>query len=106
MTKSLRAALGNPLPWSIALGALAAALEISLPKPLEQMINMLGLAAQRPHCQHHRLDDRAGLFQLFARRRAAGRASGRVLAGHLSARMKRRIMSIIQQTKKDRGTGK
>jgi predicted permease len=35
----------NPLPWSIALGALAAALKLQLPGPLEQIVKMLGDSA-------------------------------------------------------------
>lgn len=45
VAKPLRAALTNPLPWAIALGAVVAALDLSLPQPLEQMIHMLGQAA-------------------------------------------------------------
>jgi predicted permease len=43
--RALRGALGNPLPWAIALGALAAAVELSLPQPLNRIIAMLGDSA-------------------------------------------------------------
>jgi malonate transporter and related proteins len=43
--RSLRAALTNPLPWSIALGALVAATEFKLPGPVNQVIQMLADSA-------------------------------------------------------------
>jgi len=43
--RSLRAALGNPQPWAIALGALAAALSLRLPAPAAQFVKMLGDSA-------------------------------------------------------------
>ncbi len=43
--RALRGALGNPLPWAIALGALAAAVEWSLPQPIERIVAMLGDSA-------------------------------------------------------------
>jgi malonate transporter and related proteins len=39
--RSLRSAMSNPLPWSIALGAAAAALGLTLPGPISQVIKML-----------------------------------------------------------------
>jgi predicted permease len=44
-TRALRAALANPQPWAIALGALAAALSMRLPAPLAQFVRMLGDSA-------------------------------------------------------------
>jgi malonate transporter len=43
--RALRGALSNPLPWSIALGALASATSLELPGPLHQIVRMLGDAA-------------------------------------------------------------
>ena len=43
--RALRGALSNPLPWSIAMGALFGALEVSLPGPLQLMIGLLADAA-------------------------------------------------------------
>ncbi len=43
--KALQGALSNPLPWSIAAGAVVSALRLSLPGPLDDMIRMLGNAA-------------------------------------------------------------
>jgi malonate transporter len=45
VTKALRGALSNPLPWSIALGALVSVMSISLPGPVNKMIEMLGNSA-------------------------------------------------------------
>ena len=45
---ALRAFLGalrNPLPWAIALGALAAATGLRLPGPLDEMVRLLGDSA-------------------------------------------------------------
>jgi malonate transporter len=43
--RSLRAALGNPQPWAIALGALAAAASITLPAAPAQLVKMLADSA-------------------------------------------------------------
>jgi predicted permease len=43
--KALRGMLGNPLPWSIVLGALSSAAGLALPKPLAQTVALLGDAA-------------------------------------------------------------
>lgn len=43
--RSLRGAMSNPLPWSIALGAVFAASEAALPGPLAQIVKMLADAA-------------------------------------------------------------
>jgi len=43
--RSLRAALSNPQPWAIALGALAGATGLQLPGPLAQLVKMLGDSA-------------------------------------------------------------
>jgi malonate transporter len=43
--RSLRGAMTNPLPWSIALGALFAASGLALPDPLAQIVKMLADAA-------------------------------------------------------------
>jgi malonate transporter and related proteins len=43
--RSLRGAMTNPLPWSIALGAIFAASGLALPGPLAQIVKMLGDAA-------------------------------------------------------------
>ena len=42
---ALRGVLGNPLPWSIALGALASASSLALPGPLDKTVAMLAAAA-------------------------------------------------------------
>ena len=44
-TRPLRGALNNPLPWSIASGALVAATQVQLPGPLHQVIQMLADSA-------------------------------------------------------------
>ena len=43
--RSLRGALTNPLPWAIALGALAASVNLRLPGPLAQIVKMLADSA-------------------------------------------------------------
>ena len=43
--RALRGALGNPLPWAIALGVLVSALGIALPGPLDAVVRMLADAA-------------------------------------------------------------
>lgn len=43
--QALRGALSNPLPWSIALGALASALQLRLPGPVDSVVKMLADAA-------------------------------------------------------------
>ncbi|MCK6424247.1 MAG: AEC family transporter [Burkholderiaceae bacterium] len=43
--RSLRAALGNPLPWSIGIGALMSATGQGLPGPLDKVVAMLADAA-------------------------------------------------------------
>ena len=43
--RSLRGALANPLPWSIALGAAFAAFGLELPGPIAQIVRMLGDSA-------------------------------------------------------------
>jgi predicted permease len=43
--RSLRAALGNPQPWAIALGAFAAAARLQLPAPAAQFVRMLADSA-------------------------------------------------------------
>ncbi len=43
--RSLRGALGNPLPWAIALGIAASAAGIALPGPLDTVVKMLADAA-------------------------------------------------------------
>ena len=45
LRKALRGMAGNPMPWSIALGALASALHFTLPGPLDQSVAMLADAA-------------------------------------------------------------
>ncbi|CAN5460467.1 AEC family transporter [soil metagenome] len=45
IARSLRGALGNPLPWSIAAGAVVSVTGISLPQPATFMIDMLADAA-------------------------------------------------------------
>jgi predicted permease len=42
---ALRGTAKNPLPWAIALGALASQFGFALPAPLEQVVKMLGDAA-------------------------------------------------------------
>lgn len=44
-SRSLRGALANPLPWSIALGALVAATQLQLPGAVRQVIQMLADSA-------------------------------------------------------------
>jgi predicted permease len=43
--RALRAALANPQPWAITLGALAAATNLALPAPLAQFVKMLADSA-------------------------------------------------------------
>ena len=43
--RSLRAALSNPLPWSIGLGALMSVTGLTLPGPVDRVITMLADAA-------------------------------------------------------------
>jgi len=43
--RSLRGAMGNPLPWAIAIGALFAATRRELPGPIAQIVRMLGDSA-------------------------------------------------------------
>ncbi len=45
VVRSLRAALTNPLPWAIALGALAAAVELRLPGPVDEVVRLLADSA-------------------------------------------------------------
>ena len=45
VARSLRSALTNPLPWAIALGALAAASEVELPGPIATMVKLLADSA-------------------------------------------------------------
>ncbi|HEY4065850.1 MAG TPA: AEC family transporter [Burkholderiaceae bacterium] len=45
VVRSLRAALGNPQPWAIALGALAAATSVTLPAAAAQLVKMLADSA-------------------------------------------------------------
>ena len=45
LRKALRGMAGNPMPWSIALGALASALQFTLPGPLDKSVAMLADAA-------------------------------------------------------------
>ena len=45
LRQALRGVLVNPLPWSIALGALASGLGMRFPAPVEQTIALLGEAA-------------------------------------------------------------
>ncbi|MDB5817667.1 MAG: transporter [Rhizobacter sp.] len=45
LLRSLRGALRNPLPWAIALGAVASAVGLRLPAPVDQVMKMLGDAA-------------------------------------------------------------
>lgn len=43
--QALKGMAGNPMPWSIVLGALASALGWALPKPLQQSVGLLADAA-------------------------------------------------------------
>jgi predicted permease len=43
--RALRGAFSNPLPWSIALGAVVAALNVTLPGPVGHIVKMLGDSA-------------------------------------------------------------
>ncbi|WCM92806.1 AEC family transporter [Acidovorax sp. NCPPB 2350] len=43
--RALRGMAANPMPWSIALGALASALRLSLPGPLDRTVGLLADAA-------------------------------------------------------------
>ena len=43
--RALRSALSNPLPWSIALGALFSVTGLTLPGPLNKVVEMLGASA-------------------------------------------------------------
>jgi len=45
IAKALKGALGNPLPWAIALGALVSSSEVSLPGPVSAVVKMLADAA-------------------------------------------------------------
>jgi malonate transporter len=45
VTRSLRAALGNPQPWAIALGASAAAASVTLPAAAAQIVRMFADSA-------------------------------------------------------------
>lgn len=45
LLQSLKAAVSNPLPWSIAAGATLGVLQIDVPKPLLSVVNMLADAA-------------------------------------------------------------
>jgi predicted permease len=45
VARALRGALSNPLPWSIALGAVFSVAELQLPGPLHVVVRMLGDAA-------------------------------------------------------------
>ena len=45
LARALRGALSNPLPWSIALGALSSATDLELPGPLDAVVHMLADAA-------------------------------------------------------------
>lgn len=45
LRKALQGMLTNPMPWSIALGALASALAFELPGPLDKTVAMLAAAA-------------------------------------------------------------
>ena len=42
---ALRGVISNPMPWSIALGALASAVDFSLPKPVMSTVSLLADAA-------------------------------------------------------------
>ena len=41
MARALRGALSNPLPWSIALGAVFSVAELSLPGPVQAVVRLL-----------------------------------------------------------------
>ncbi len=43
--RALRGAMTNPLPWAIGLGAVMAAIGLSLPAPVAQVVKMLGDSA-------------------------------------------------------------
>ncbi len=43
--RAMRGAFSNPLPWAIALGAVAAAIGLKLPGPVNEIVKMLGDAA-------------------------------------------------------------
>jgi predicted permease len=43
--RALRGALSNPLPWSIALGAVFSVLQLTLPGPVDAIVAMLAAAA-------------------------------------------------------------
>ena len=45
LRKALVGMAGNPMPWAIALGALASAMQFTLPGPLDQSVAMLADAA-------------------------------------------------------------
>ncbi|WKB51531.1 AEC family transporter [Eleftheria terrae] len=45
LAKAVRGALGNPLPWAIALGALVSVSQAALPGPLAQIVRMLADSA-------------------------------------------------------------
>jgi predicted permease len=45
VTNALRGVATNPMPWAILLGALASALQLRLPGPLEQTLGLLADAA-------------------------------------------------------------
>jgi predicted permease len=45
LLRALRGALSNPLPWSIALGALVSVTGVALPGPLATLVGMLADAA-------------------------------------------------------------
>jgi predicted permease len=45
LARPLRSAMTNPLPWAIALGAIAAATGLSLPRPIAEIVRMLGDSA-------------------------------------------------------------
>ena len=45
LRKALRGMAGNPMPWAIALGALASAVHFTLPGPLDKSVAMLADAA-------------------------------------------------------------
>ena len=45
LARALRGVASNPLPWAIALGAVAGILGLELPGPLDSVVRMLGDAA-------------------------------------------------------------
>jgi predicted permease len=45
LRSALRGVLTNPMPWSVALGALASALQFTLPGPVDKTVAMLADAA-------------------------------------------------------------